>query len=282
MEKPANVPTILRTPLRAQHHAMPCGQIAGVAKKISRLVMGVDNITFAPHCAVLWDDFFEHGGTAFDCAHIYGGGACEKALGAWVNARGVREQVVILDKGAHTPWCTPEWLTRQHHESLERLATDYVDIYMMHRDNVDVPVAEFVEVLHEHVSAGTMRAIGVSNWTLPRVQAFNEYAKTHGMTPLVAISNNFSLARMIEAPWAGCVSSNEPSWRGWHERSQTPLFAWSSQARGFFVEGNAAPEKRDDAELARCWYSEDNFKRLTRARELATAKGVSAINIALA
>ena len=82
----------------------------------------------------------------------------------------MREQVVILDKGAHTPFCTPFDLNRQFRESLERLQTSYVDIYMMHRDNLDMPVGEFVDVLHEHVKAGRMRTIGGSNWS-PRTRA---------------------------------------------------------------------------------------------------------------
>ena len=44
-----------------------------------------------------------------------------------------------------------------------------------------------------------------------------------------------------------------------------PLFAWSSQARGFFVRGN--PNFQGDAQLTRCWYSDDNFQRLDRVRE---------------
>jgi aryl-alcohol dehydrogenase-like predicted oxidoreductase len=60
------------------------------------------------------------------------------------------------------------------------------------------------------------------------------------------------------------------------------LLSWSSQARGFFLEGRAAPDKRDDAELTRCWYSDDNFQRLERAKDLAGRYGVRPINIALA
>ena len=59
------------------------------------------------------------------------------------------------------------------------------------------------------------------------------------------------------------------------------LLAWSSQARGFFTD-RAHPDKKDDAELVRCWYSDDNFQRRDRAIELARKKGVQPINIALA
>src|SRR5207253_440646 len=65
-------------------------------------------------------------------------------------------------------------------------------------------------------------------------------------------------------------------------RTKTPLLSWSSQARGFFLPGRAAPGKMDDAELARCWYSADNFRRLDRVNELAAKKNVEPINIALA
>lgn len=284
-EKWQNVPTILRTPLRrADNTVMTYGTVVGVPKhkQVSRLVMGADNTTFPPHAAAMWDDFFERGGTAWDTAYIYGGGQAERAVGAWVKTRGVREQVVILDKGAHTPWCDPDSITRQHKESLERLQTGYVDIYMMHRDNPDIPVGEFVDVLNEHIGRGTMKAIGGSNWSLERVDEFNAYAKKHGKQGFTAVSNNFSLAVMVDPVWAGCLHASDRKSRDWFEQRQMALMPWSSQARGFFLDGRAAPDKKEDKELVRCWYSEENFKRLDRARELAKKKGVLPINIALA
>jgi aryl-alcohol dehydrogenase-like predicted oxidoreductase len=62
---------------------------------------------------------------------------------------------------------------------------------------------------------------------------------------------------------------------------QVALFPWSSQARGFFT-GRAKPEDRSDEELVRCFYSDENFERLRRARELASARGVEPTAIALA
>jgi aryl-alcohol dehydrogenase-like predicted oxidoreductase len=248
---------------------------------VSRLVMGCDNQTFLPHGAVMWDDFFERGGNAFDCAFVYGGGNCERTLGQWVKNRGVRKQVVILDKGAHTPMCFPDKLTEQLHISLDRLQMDYLDIYMMHRDNPDVPVGEFVEVMNEHKRAGRMRAFGVSNWTLERIQAFNEYAKQKRLTGLAAVSNNLSLARMVEAPWAGCLSSSDAKNREYFTKTQMVLMPWSSQARGFFTD-RAQPDDVSDAELVRCWYADDNFQRQARAKELAKKYGVTPVTIAAA
>ncbi len=281
-ERPAAVGPVSGRPLIVRAaRPIPHGAIEGIDKPVSRLALGVDNQTAMPHAAVMFDDFFERGGTCFDTAYIYGDGACERLLGQWIANRGVRERVVILDKGAHTPYCTPEDMTRQLLESLDRLQTGYVDLYMLHRDNPEVPVGLFMKALDAHRRAGRLRAYGASNWTLARVQEAQDYAHAHGLAPFAAVSNNFSLARMVEPPWAGCLSVGDASSRAWLERSRLPLMPWSSQARGFFT-GRARPDDRSDAELARCWYSDDNFRRLERVEELARRRGVLPINIALA
>ena len=259
---------------------MTYGRVPGVELQVSRLIMGVDNQVFMPHANAMFDDFFERGGNCFDSAYIYGGGKCEEMLGHWLASRGVREQVVILDKGAHTPECYPEALTRQLMISLDRLQTNYVDIYMMHRDNTDIPVDEFVDVLNEHKKAGRIRAFGGSNWTIARIEAFNACAKEKGLTGFAAISNNFSLARMKAPPWDDCLSASDPESRAWFEKTQMPLMPWSSQAGGFFVRGH--PDFQKDIMLTRCWYSADNFKRQERAREMAEKHGVLPTSIALA
>ena len=86
---------------------------------------------------------------------------------------------------------------------------------------------------------------------------------------------------MVSPVWADCISAKEPAFMQWLADSGMALLAWSSQARGFFTE-RAHPDKREDAELVRCWYSDDNFQRRERAIELARRKGVEPINIALA
>jgi predicted dehydrogenase/aryl-alcohol dehydrogenase-like predicted oxidoreductase len=271
----------LRGSLRRLNAApMSYGSVAGLAKPISRLVMGCDNQETFSHGAAMWDDFWEQGGNCFDTGHIYGGGLQERLLGQWLQNRGVRKEAVIIGKGAHTPNCNPEALSRQLLQSLERLGVDGVDIYMMHRDNPQIPVGEFVDVLNQHHTAGRMRAFGGSNWSIERVQQANDYAKQHGLIGFSVVSNNFSLARMVDPVWDGCVSASDVASRDWLERTQTALFAWSSQARGFFVRGDR--DFTTDLELVRCWYSEDNFARLERARGLAKRRNTSTINIAAA
>jgi predicted dehydrogenase/aryl-alcohol dehydrogenase-like predicted oxidoreductase len=259
---------------------MKYGRVEGIDKDVSRLVMGCDNQLTFSHAAAMFDDFWERGGNAFDTGYIYGGGLQERLLGEWVKARGVREEVMIIGKGVHPPHCNPESLTRQLHETLDRLQTDYVDLYAMHRDNLDIPIGDWMEVLNEHLRAGRIRAFGGSNWSIERVAAGNAYAKEKGLVGFSALSNNFSLARMVSPVWGGCVAASDPESRAWLTEHQLPVFAWSSQARGFFIRGDRSFTA--DEELVRCWYSDDNFQRLERAKELAKAKNTTPINIAAA
>lgn len=254
--------------------------VLNLSKPISRLVMGVDNQTTLEQAQRMFDDYIERGGNAFDTAHIYGQGQCEAVFGQWLRASGLHEQIVLIGKGAHTPNCNPEALKTQLEESLNRLQVNKVDLYFMHRDNPDVPVGEFVDVLNQQQQAGLVGAFGGSNWSLERVQAANAYAAANGLEGFSAVSNNLSLAHMLQPIWAGCVSSHSAAYRAWLSQTQTALFPWSSQARGFFIKGN--PADTSDAEMVRCWYSPDNFERLQRARQLALEKGVEPIQIGLA
>ena len=282
-EKPeAQILPVSKRPLIVYNNSkMKYGQIPGVGKSVSRLVMGVDNQETITHASVMFDDFFERGGNCFDTAWIYGQGRCEKLLGQWIKNRKIREEVVILGKGAHTPFCNPEDLTKQLIESLERLQTDYLDIYLLHRDNLEIPVAEFINVLNEHKKAGRIHAFGGSNWSLQRVEEANQYAHSKGLTGFSVVSNNFSLAQMIHPVWEGCVCSSDKFSRDWFTQTQFVLMAWSSQARGFFA-GRAHPDNLSDEELVRCWYNADNFERLNRVNEMAKNFNCLPINIALA
>ena len=274
--------TIARRPLaRRADVAMRYAEVPGIALPVARLVMGCDNQRSMPNAVAMWDDYFERGGNAFDTAWLYFHGLQERLLGHWLKNRGLRDQVVVIGKGGHPPACTPEGISTQLHESLERLMVDRLDVYLMHRDNPDVPVGEFVDMLNEHARAGRIGIFGGSNWTIERVAAANRYAKRKGLQGFGAVSNNFSLARMVDPVWSGCVAASDEASRKWLKKNQLPHFAWSSQARGFFTD-RAGRDQTSDAELVRCWYSDDNFARRERAIVLAKEKGVSPIAIAAA
>ena len=253
---------------------------AGQLKQIARIVCGtmVEGATNQlTQGLALFDDYYERGGNAFDTAMVYGS---EPIVGHWLQTRCVRDEVTIIVKGAHTPKCTPAGLTRELNQSLEHLGIECADIYMLHRDNLDVPVGEFVDVLNQHKNAGQIQVFGGSNWSLKRLQEANDYAQSKGLQGMQVASNNFSLARMVEAVWDGGISSSDAISRQWFAQHNISLFAWSSQARGFFA--RAARDYTADEELVRCWYGDDNFERLQRAQELAREKNVSPVVIAAA
>ena len=277
--QPSFVETVHTGPLR--RGVMAHGSVPGIAKPLSRLVMGVDNQRDLTHASVMFDDFVERGGTTFDTAWMYGHGEHERLFGQWLHNRGVRDDVVIVGKGGHTPHCDPASLHTQLAESLERLRTDHVDLYLMHRDNLDFGVDEFVDAMAEEQAAGRVRAFGVSNWTLDRVDAALAYSDRTGKPRFSALSNHFSLAEAYDVPWAGCVHVTDAASREWLVARGLPLLPWSSQARGFFA-GRAHPDDRSDADLVRCYYSETNFARLARAAELAGRLNVPTTAVALA
>ena len=263
---------------KAADAPMTYRRIEGLDKPVSRMVVGCDNQTSFAHAAVMFDAWYECGGNAFDTAHIYHGGIMERLLGQWHESRGVRDELVIIAKGAHTPNNFPDAVNAELPTSLERLRTDYADIYILHRDNPDVPAGEFVDVLNEHADAGRITLFGGSNWTRERIEEANDYARKNGKRPFTVLSNNLSLARMIEPVWKGCVACSEPEWLDWLTRQQMANFAWSSQARGFF----RAPDAQALQTSVNSWDHPENRQRRERAFELADRYGVTAINIAAA
>jgi predicted dehydrogenase/aryl-alcohol dehydrogenase-like predicted oxidoreductase len=279
------VATIAGRPLRRDGKAIPKRSIPGLARPASVLALGFEDFRTFSSGSILLDAFFEAGGNLFDTAYVYGGGSggyTEKLLGEWLKSRGVREEAVVIGKGAHTPFCYPDMIGKQLDQSLQRLGTDHVDVYFMHRDNLDVPVGEFVDAMDREVKAGRIRGpFGGSNWTMARMDEAIAYAERTGKQKPGALSNHFSLAEMLTPIWTGCVTASSDDWKDWLVARQMPNFAWSSQGRGFFTE-KAGRDRRDNEELVRVWYSERNFGRRDRAVELAERLGKGPIHVALA
>lgn len=260
--------------------------LQGLEKPVSRLMKGTDYFYHNSYekAATNMDAFLAIGGNSLDTAHIYCGGESEEVIGRYMKERGNRDQLIILTKGAHHdqhgPRVSKEAIRSDITTSLSRLQTDFIDMYALHRDDPNVPAGEVIEILNEYVRSGTVGAIGVSNWTWERIRDANEYAAAKGLAGFSFSSPNLSLAKANEPFWAGCVSADKETC-SWHEAQQFPLFSWSSQARGFFT-GRFTPEVRDNADLVRVFYSDDNWERLERAKQLAAERNVTAIQIALA
>ena len=133
------------------------------------------------------DAFVGAGFNAVDTADVYSawakghaGGESERVIGSWLAARGKRDDVVIASKLGL--WPKYAKLTRANiiaacEESLQRLRTDYIDLYQAHRDDADTPLEETMEAFAALQKAGKVRAIGASNYSAERLFAAQAAAR---------------------------------------------------------------------------------------------------------
>jgi len=261
-------------------------KIDGFDKDFSKLALGCDNQTSDIHAFAMFDYFYGAGGRVFDTAYIYNNGMGDKYLGNWINSRGVQEEVLVLGKGAHTPDCRPECIKPQIIESLERLNLDKIDIYCLHRDNNDISVSEFIDALDEIKNAGLIHKIGASNWKLERFKQARDFALQENKEPFTILSNNFSLAEMIDPVWPGCVAIDN-NFLDYVNQNNIILFPWSSTARGFFIKKKEIATSDHFSnpsmdEEKRVWHSETNLKRREICFNIAAERSVEPIEIALA
>ncbi|MBX3011193.1 MAG: aldo/keto reductase, partial [Caldilineaceae bacterium] len=116
----------------------------------------------------LLDAFVAQGGNFLDTAHVYGNwvpdlprSISERTLGAWMKARGNRQQILIGTKGAHPdlatmhiPRLAPADIEQDLQESLEHLQTDYIDLYQVHSPDPSTPIEETLRALDDLVRSG--------------------------------------------------------------------------------------------------------------------------------
>ena len=276
---------------------MKYGTIPGVDKQASRVAQGMVMLNeddVAGGLALL-DAVYDAGINTFDSSSIYGGGACDRVFGRWVAERGLREQIVLMDKCCHHNHdrgrVTPFDLTSDLHDCLARLGFETIEVFAFHRDDPAAEVGPLVERMNEHIAEGKIQAYGASNWTHQRVQEANEYAEAHGLQGMSVASPHYALAECVAEPWGkGSVTITGEAGadaRRYYEQTQLPLLPWSSLCGGFF----SGRFRRDnlqsftgpaDQRCVRCYCTEDNFRRRDRAEELAAEKNATLAQIALA
>ena len=274
---------------------MEYGRITNVDKPVSRIVQGTIMLREddKDNGFALLDDVLAAGINAFDTGRTYGRN--ENLFGEWVASRGVRDQVMVLGKGAHPDGgkdrrVNAADITADIEASLDAFGFDSIDLYILHRDNEETPVSEIVEVLDRHHKAGKIGGYGGSNWRYERIREANEYAAANGLTPFVASSPNLSLAVWKQPPWAGCVSIAGPEGaeaRAWYAESGLAVLPWSSLAGGFMT-GRFRRDNLDtftdyfDTNPIEAYATEDNFRKVDRLEELANQRGSTIPRVALA
>jgi 1-deoxyxylulose-5-phosphate synthase len=261
-------------------------KVGNLEKPVTGLVMGTDY--FAPEIidkvTEVLENYMSIGGNILDTAFVYAGGKSEQAIGIWMEENKRRDDVLLLTKGGHPnqdgSQINKKAIDEELKISLDRLRTDHVELYALHRDDPTVHVGEILEILNEHVEAGRIGTFGGSNWSVERLQEANDYAEKHGLIGFSFSSPNLSLAKAQSPYWPDCVSVDD-SMLAWHEKSKLPILSWSSQARGFFT-GRFTPEDRSNEDLVRVFYNDENWERYRRAEQLAKDKNVETIQISLA
>ena len=270
------------------------GIIPGVGKPVSRIFFGTaaGPMLAGEDVGELLDGVLARGVNAFDCARSYG--KAENCLGRWMAERGNREHVVVLTKCGDIREGVVKVnrgvIREQLAVSLETLQTDYIDIYLLHRDDPETEVGEFIETLNEAKGEGKIRVFGVSNWTPERIRAANQYAAEKGLEGFTVSSPNWGLTLQIKDLWGGgCVTVSGPEHqedREWYARTGMPVVAYSSLGRGFFSgrfrAGDEEGARRVLDEYAQKGYLyPENMERLRRAEILAEELGMTVPEIVM-
>src|SRR5207253_311460 len=143
------------------------------------------------------DEAFNQGINFVDTANVYGRGAAETFLGQALQGR-PRDSYVLATKLFFPMSESDRGLSRTQIEkqldaSLQRLRTDYVDLYQCHRYDRDTPLEETMEALTEVVRQGKARYIGFSEWTAPQIQASLDLSRERGWEKFVSSQPQYSI-----------------------------------------------------------------------------------------
>ena len=278
-------------------------KIKGLEKELAPIMIGTSSALFTDEMTpwihtdltkeeqfAVIDELWDMGLHAFDAAAGYG----ERVLGDYLNTRGRVNEAVILTKGCHPNFyrkrVTSFDLLSDFYDSLAKLHREYIDIYMLHRDDPEVPVSEIIPVLDKLQKEGKIGIYGASNWSMDRFRQANAFAAENGMDGFRAISPHYSLAHQIEDCWGGGVSITGPEnaqARAWLAEEKIPVFAYSSMSGGF-ISGMFRSSDREGAKKllsppsVKGYYADENFERLARAEQLADKYGVSVAQISMA
>lgn len=167
------------------------------------------------------DVFYEAGGRMIDTAEGYSawvpgnkGGESETIIGAWLAARGVRGDMRIATKTGMTGTSgglRPEKLAPALAASLDRLGTDYVDLYYAHRDDPDTPLGEVASGFAALIQAGLVRELGASNFTTQRLEEARAAAAHIGATPYTVCQPQYNLVSRdeFEGPLQQLCAAND-------------------------------------------------------------------------
>lgn len=237
----------------------------------------------------LLDTALEAGLNTIDTADIYSkwgegsyAGKSEEIIGSWLSDRGVREDVVLATKvkGEMSDRSNDGGLSRRHvmdaiEKSLNRLNTDWVDIYWSHSPDQDTPQEETLRAFTSIIESGAVHYIGASNHTAAEIVEALWVSDVNGLARYEAIQPSYSLARRRDF---------EKHLQPVIEKYDLGVTSYSPLAGGFLT-GKYSKDKLPDskrAETTKARYFKDrNFKIVDTLEELASTHDASVPQIAL-
>jgi len=182
------------------------------------------------------DAFYEAGGRMVDTAQGYSvwvpghvGGESETVIGQWLESRGVRGEMRIATKTGmfgKPGDLAPALVAEELEKSLERLRTDYVDLYYAHRDEEQTPQAEVAAGFDALLRAGKVRELGASNFSAARLAALNAAALAGGHARFTVLQNEYNLV---------CREEFGPELRDLCLAEGIAHFPWFGLAAGFLT-----------------------------------------------
>jgi aryl-alcohol dehydrogenase-like predicted oxidoreductase len=240
-------------------------------KNVSTIIFGVMRLAQAPAPDLLLDTAFGLGCNCFDLAHVYGE-KNESAFGRWLQSRkGLieREDLFLIAKGGHpapksdVPRLQLEQLRSDIQESMQRVRTDYFDLFLLHRDDpTSMSIEEIVTNMNILVTEGSIASWGVSNWSFERTAAAIAFALERGLVPPIASSNQFSLLVPAVPVWPQTTHFSPQELHSWRKAPQRlASLAWAPLAEGCLW--------NEKTGLKPCWNSSENKPRMERASKLA-------------
>jgi pyridoxine 4-dehydrogenase len=170
--------------------------------RVNRIGLGTNRLTDTAENRDFLRRAVEAGVDLIDTAHLYTGGASERALGAALAP--FPDDLVVATKGGYNPGGgRPERLRAELEESFERLRTDTIALYYLHRVDPGVQLEETLSVLRDYRDAGRIRHVGLSEVTVEQI----ERART--VLPIAAVQNEYNLSeRRYEDVLDFCESEN--------------------------------------------------------------------------
>src|SRR5690349_16075147 len=225
---------------------------------------------------------FDAGITLFDTANVYGTGAAETAWGEILSDY-PREEYVLATKvyfpmGPRDRGLSRKQILKQIDASLERLRTDYVDLYQCHRYDDTVPLQETMGALSEVVEAGKARHIGFSEWPAARIQ---EALDMPGVAKFVSSQPQYSaLWRRPEAEVIPVCEANGISQIVWSPLAQGVLTG--KYMPGAKVPADSRAANKSMNRFIQQWLNDETLTAVQALRPIADQAGVKLSQLALA